>query len=64
MKQIFDADSANEVYRENKKENYEYTMNMRTISQALHRLHPSCNIEIRTKLALEGLSEEELNMVW
>ncbi len=63
MKQIYDEDSANEASRESRKENYDYNSKMRTISTLLHDLHPKCNVEIRTKLALEGLTREQLEEV-
>lgn len=68
MKQIYDEDSANEVYRENRAETKQYVSVMRAISDTLHALHPNCNVEIRMKLALDGLTKEELesinNTVW
>lgn len=68
MKQIFDEDSANEAYMENKAEVRQYTSVMKAVSDTLHALHPHCNVEIKMKLALDGLTKEELerinNTVW
>lgn len=64
MRYIFDEDSANTAYADRAPQEKEERAIMHAVSDVLHNLYPNCNIEIRAKLAIEGLSEEELNMVW
>ena len=62
MKAIFDENTANAVHAEDKQVRKEETQMMRAVSEALHKTFPNCNIEIKAKIAIEGLLEEELNV--